>query len=335
MDSTLISIIIPTYNGEKHISKCIDSILKQTYSNFELIVVNDGSTDETERVIRQIEDSRIKLYSIANHGVSYARNYGIDKAKGKFILFVDDDDYIAPNTLEILENKAMTTNADIIRFNGFIEDKNHRFAKLEMPIEDGSILNSTQDKVMIVDLLNSPYGSIRCYSPLLFIKNENIVRFDVGLSYLEDKVFYLENMLRKDKKILFINEYLYYYNYNQKSKTKNTDRFLKNIEAILDAKSAIIEILKKHEIEKESLIEASTASLISYRLEYLCDNFTFRDFKEIASKTFSIDEVTRLFGEKKIDLPTIQKVQYSILRMRLFRLFYINCKIKKIIKKKR
>ncbi|HBA37311.1 MAG TPA: hypothetical protein DCY94_01180, partial [Firmicutes bacterium] len=205
MDSTLISIIIPTYNGEKHISKCIDSILKQTYSNFELIVVNDGSSDETEGVIRQIEDSRIRLYTTENHGVSYARNYGIDKAKGRFILFVDDDDYIDPNTLKILENKATSTSADIIRFNGYIEDKRHRFTKLEMPIEDGCMLNSTQDKVKIVNILNSPYGSIRCYSPLLFIKNENIVRFDVGLSYLEDKVFYLENMLRKDKKILFIN----------------------------------------------------------------------------------------------------------------------------------
>ena len=96
MTNDIISIIIPAYNAERTISRCISSILNQTYSDIELIVVNDGSSDSTEEIVKRFvhEDKRVKLYTIKNSGVSHARNIGIKQANGAYITFVDSDDYI-------------------------------------------------------------------------------------------------------------------------------------------------------------------------------------------------------------------------------------------------
>lgn len=97
------TVVIPLYNKEKHIQSTIESVLAQTYTNFEIVVVNDGSTDNSEVVVKSIKDDRIKYYSQENKGVSSARNYGIEKAKANLIAFLDADDYWYPNHLETLK----------------------------------------------------------------------------------------------------------------------------------------------------------------------------------------------------------------------------------------
>ncbi|RGS75650.1 glycosyltransferase family 2 protein [Ruminococcus bromii] len=94
--NSVISVIVPTYNSEKTIERCLLSILKQTYENLEVIVVNDGSSDSTETICEKMAscDSRLKVITIKNGGVSHARNIGIDNAKGDYITFVDSDDNI-------------------------------------------------------------------------------------------------------------------------------------------------------------------------------------------------------------------------------------------------
>ena len=97
-----ISVIVPVYNTEKYIEKCLQSILSQTMNDIEIIVVNDGSTDNSENVIKQIEKNnntkiQIKYFKKENGGLSDARNYGVKKATGKYISFIDSDDYIDKN----------------------------------------------------------------------------------------------------------------------------------------------------------------------------------------------------------------------------------------------
>ena len=96
----LFSIIIPTYNRANLIGKAIDSVLAQTYHNWELIIIDDGSTDNTRDVVRSYNDNRIKYFYQENRGRSAARNYGIDISKGDYISFLDDDDYYLENFLE-------------------------------------------------------------------------------------------------------------------------------------------------------------------------------------------------------------------------------------------
>lgn len=118
------SIIVPVYNVEKYLKKCIDSILNQSYKEFELIIVNDGSTDESEKIIDKFNDNRIKVIKQSNQGLSVARNNGLKKAKNDYILFVDSDDFIDENLLLEL-NKNVTNAPDLVRFQIKTVDENY------------------------------------------------------------------------------------------------------------------------------------------------------------------------------------------------------------------
>lgn len=98
----LFSIIIPLYNKEKHIANALDSVFNQTYKDYELIIINDGSTDDSEKIVLKYQDKRTHYFSTKNNGVSKARNLGIEKSKGILVAFLDADDYWYPNHLEIL-----------------------------------------------------------------------------------------------------------------------------------------------------------------------------------------------------------------------------------------
>ena len=115
MSNSLISIIIPAYNIELYIEKTVDSVLAQTYADFEIIIVNDGSTDNTAAVIDELakKDSRIKVIHKENGGVTSARLVGVKAAKGEYIGFVDGDDTIEPDMYELLLNNALKYNADV------------------------------------------------------------------------------------------------------------------------------------------------------------------------------------------------------------------------------
>lgn len=109
------SIIVPVYNVEKYLKKCLNSIIKQTYKNFEVIIINDGSTDNSEDIIKSYKDKRIKYYKQENQGLSAARNNGVLKATGEYLLFIDSDDYIEPKLLEVL-NEETNKEYDLVRF---------------------------------------------------------------------------------------------------------------------------------------------------------------------------------------------------------------------------
>lgn len=110
-----ISVVIPVYNVENYVLRCLNSICQQTYSNLEIIVVNDGSTDRSLEICKKVEcaDSRVKVYTKKNGGLSDARNYGILKATGKYICFIDSDDFIHKNMIEILYKNINKYNAQI------------------------------------------------------------------------------------------------------------------------------------------------------------------------------------------------------------------------------
>lgn len=119
-DSSIkFSIIVPVYNVEKFLRESLDSIISQTLKDFEVICVNDGSTDNSLEILKEYanNDSRIKVISQENQGQGVARNNAIDIAQGKYLLFVDPDDFIESNTLEVLYNKFHETDVDIIQFD--------------------------------------------------------------------------------------------------------------------------------------------------------------------------------------------------------------------------
>lgn len=115
MGEKLVSIIIPVYNAEKYISRCLDSIINQSYKNIQIIVIDDGSTDNGVLILDKYkeDDNRISVYRTENRGVSYARNLGIEKAKGEYFVFVDADDFVQKDMIEKMYYRLLSDGSDI------------------------------------------------------------------------------------------------------------------------------------------------------------------------------------------------------------------------------
>src|SRR5690625_3677419 len=130
MKKPLVTIIIPVYNVEKYIAECLNSVIRQTYSNIEVIIINDGSNDNSYEIIESYSKkyNNLKIIDQENKGQSVARNVGLTKAKGKYIYFLDSDDYIKDITIENLVSKMEENNLDLIRFSAeVIYDKNIKY----------------------------------------------------------------------------------------------------------------------------------------------------------------------------------------------------------------
>ena len=115
MENQLISVIVPVYNVEEYLKQCLDSILEQTFSNYEVILVNDGSTDSSGLICQEYaeKDARIRYFEKENGGLSDARNYGIEQAQGEYLTFVDSDDFLEASHLSVLYNALVNNDADI------------------------------------------------------------------------------------------------------------------------------------------------------------------------------------------------------------------------------
>ena len=112
-----ISVIVPIYNASRYLNKCLDSLVNQTKKELEFILINDGSTDNSESIIKSYNDKRIKYFKRSNHGIGKTRNFGINNASGKYIMFLDSDDYLEENACEVLFNKALKEDSDLIVFD--------------------------------------------------------------------------------------------------------------------------------------------------------------------------------------------------------------------------
>lgn len=216
-----VSVIIPAYNSEKSISRCIDSILIQEMQDFELIIVNDGSTDKTEEVVLSYASrlgNKLKYYYKQNTGVADTRNFGMDKASGKYILFVDSDDYIDKNLL-IAQEENMNKNIDIIKFKMQIVDlQGNEIKKIQGPVFDitsgQNAFNNLFSQDVLIDQL--------C---IYLIKREYIAannyKFVKG-AYHEDFGL-IPIIIANAKTVISTDFYGYYYVQSENSIMRNTD----------------------------------------------------------------------------------------------------------------
>ena len=115
-EKPLVSVVIPVYNVRDYLPRCLESVICQTYRNIEIIVIDDGSTDDSGQICDQFarKDSRIRVFHGENHGLSFARNKGITHSKGEYLLFSDSDDWMESNTVETLMNVMLNAREDIV-----------------------------------------------------------------------------------------------------------------------------------------------------------------------------------------------------------------------------
>jgi len=220
-----ISIIVPVYNTSKYLDKCIDSLVNQTLDDIEIIMVNDGSTDNSEEIISkwQDKDKRIKLYNKENGGQSSARNLGLDKAKGEYIAFVDSDDYISYDMYEVLYNKAKKNKLDMVLCDFYLDYGDKIVENERLFDEEGNI--SFKDYIMSTP---SPVNKIIKRSFL----EENKFRFPEGFIYEDLASMPILGIC--NPKIKYINKYLYYYVQSPVSTMRN-DKYKKKYEDIFSA----------------------------------------------------------------------------------------------------
>lgn len=243
----LISLIIPCYNAESTISKCLESVISQSYKNLEIIIINDGSTDKTSAIVNQFQDkdSRIIIINQENSGVSKARNEGIKTASGKYICFVDSDDWVEKDYCSILHQTLVENNADISIAEAFFEDENGNISKKNL-ISSQSI--ATFDKQIALKLLLED-KIIQSHPWAKLYKSELLksVAFPENLEAFED-YFTMFKVFNKAEKVVKTNQPVYHYIQFENSLSHNLTPkrayhfFLALMEAYTFLKSQNIEV---------------------------------------------------------------------------------------------
>ncbi len=206
-----ISIIVPIYNVEKYLRKCLDSLINQSFEDYEILCINDGSTDNSQNVIDEYVEKYPNLiygYIKENGGLSDARNYGLKKAKGDYVLFVDSDDYLANDSLDILYKKVCL-GYDIVVFNFYkVWDDGKKIACYN------KATNNYKDFMVVF-----PMATNKIFKRSLF---DDEFKFKKGTLY-EDLEF-IPSLVLKTNRISFIDDCLYFY-YQRESSIMNQSKF--------------------------------------------------------------------------------------------------------------
>lgn len=256
MTSPFISFIIPVYRVETYLPQCLDSIQKQTFTDWEMILVDDGSPDNSGSICDEYanKDRRIKVIHQKNQGVSIARNAGLDAARGEWIWFVDSDDYIADQSLSILYDIVSKIACDTVFF-GLIDEY------------DGVVRNTTKDFSQLLNLKKSDFLSqFFCYTnPTMLFRRTVIekhhIRFSEGVRMAEDLEFQYKYLIWSDRPIS-IKERLYIYRHREGSAMTNLNTHCNNLNDSLIVLENLLQYVKKHNVQEEAWLSMRIRMLI-------------------------------------------------------------------------
>ncbi|MEG1141744.1 MAG: glycosyltransferase [Clostridia bacterium] len=316
MDSPKLSIIVPVYNVDKYINKCIESILAQTFTDFELLLVNDGSLDSSGSICDEYEkkDSRIKVFHKENGGVSSARNLGLENARGEWIAFVDGDDWISP---EMYKKLLVYSENDII-LCGYIEKDDNKENCKPILFPTGPVIDSKLFLSKIIGPLEFglpiQMGAIwmGIFKKQLIGKN----RF-LNIRMCEDKLF-LINIILLNPNIYISSESLYFYRVNRESTTKKYSCSL--IDDLTKAQAYTKEILENYEVYTLYKREYNNTSL--FFLEMICYNEAWNHKISLLSSSRKINNfvsfanIASILGQINLNKITQNKLFWALIRMK-------------------
>ena len=278
----LISVIINVYNGEKYINKCLDCIINQTYKNIEILIINDGSTDNTLSIIETYKDKRIRIITTENKGLSLSRNVGIDNAKGKYLYFIDVDDFIELNTIEYLYNLIKKYNADISTCKQImIYDYNFKINNYPEKIEQ---INS---KEMLKKIFLRKDNSVTIWNKLIKKELFNNLRFE---NRIINDVAFTHKVIIKTNNIIYSNQIKYYHLKNSDSicrkKYEDFDRIIDLYNATLERYNYINNIYPNFLENNYSTLELLTQIYLRKNkkiIKYLNENGIKKNYNNIFS----------------------------------------------------
>lgn len=272
MEKPIISIIIPIYKvPEQYLRKCIDSVIAQTLKNIEILLIDDGSPDKCGAICDEYAhkfDNVITIHK-SNGGLSSSRNIGVLTASGNYIMFVDGDDWLEPDTCEVLCQKAVCYNVDLIMF-GMSKDYSDRSVKYDYFLKENHKYEGTEIKWLQTQILN--YNSNIATATTKLIKRSVLINNQIfhneRLKQGAEGIVFNIDLFNKIKNAFFVKEYLYHYRYNDSSISASYDE--DNIKLVIDCfeeiKNKIVKMSNCDELMemyKNRLIYAIVTTVIS------------------------------------------------------------------------
>lgn len=319
----LISVIIPIYNCEKYIEKCIKSVCKQTYENLEILLINDGSTDSSESICQKYKniDKRIKYIYKQNSGVSDTRNLGIKKSSGKYIMFIDSDDYIDDDYIKKMYN-CFQENIDIVVSGYRFIDLNTNNVSDKKCYDQSRILEFTD---YIDKFINTNYFS-QVWKML--IKKESLPSFQKNLKFAEDLLFVFH--LLKNRKIYYLPICGYNYISNPYNVTNNNS--IATMLKYAEDNNYVFDQMSKEQANYENEYNVRLLNKINLRLINLVNNVSYREFKKSVISVLDILNISK----KKINLSKNKyitkgnKIRCTLLIRKMLFTYYLFNKIRNI-----
>lgn len=294
-----ISIIVPVYKAENYLHRCVDSLLAQTFSDFEVLLIDDGSPDRSGEICDEYakKDNRIRVFHKENGGVSSARQCGIDNAEGEYTIHADPDDWVEATMLEELYAKAKEEDADMVICDFYVNYGNKQIYKKQKP-------SSLDHETVLKEMFQQLHGS--CWNKLIrrSCYKDNNISFDLELSFCEDLYFHIQ-LLSNPIKITYLNRSFYHYvrdvNPNSIVRIYDEKIYLQDVYLF----NRLKDIAQRHSCYKQCV------SNFSY-------NLVFRAFR---GNIFSSKEFKQKFG---IYANTLLKYRNVNILIRL--LLFVSCK---------
>ena len=333
----LISIIVPIYNAEKYLVECLESVVNQTYKNFELILVNDGSTDSSKEICEKYaqEYGNIIFINKDNTGVSDSRNIGLAKANGDYIIFLDSDDYLDKTTLDLCVNEISLFEYDLLTFGYIRFDDSNKLNKKFTIKTKKDLYNQEEIRNMLIPNMLSQSNKKKSYninfSRMFMIRKDYIDSLDWKFlsekKYESEDVCSMLSLLYNAKNIKIMRKNLYYYRCNPMSITNNyKDNFALRLNNML-------EYLATFDIKNNS-------NYISC-FYYLYFSYIIVAIKNISKSTIKyhekIKKISELHSNKSIldnirkynknNNTILRKIFFILFENKFFRSVYIICKI--------
>lgn len=272
--SPLVSIIVPIYNTEKYLKKCVNSILAQSYKNIELFLINDGSTDNSGIICDEFakRDLRIKVIHKSNEGQAIARNYALDVCNGQYILFVDSDDYIKQNTLELLVNAAISNNADMVLFG--VEYDYIKFKKQRLVFNNNQIF--TKEQILTEYIVKKTIPAIMCDK---FYKRKFFEKLRFPNLRANEDAYVLPEIFGNSEKTIYLREALYC----QLVRVGSTEQsgFKESKLAALDVANHKKEYINTNFPELSRFVEAEYANALMRMLSIILSSFAYKKNKKL------------------------------------------------------
>lgn len=339
-----ISIIVPVFNVELYLSKCIESILNQKYNNIEVLLINDGSTDNSGEICDKFanKDNRIKVIHKKNEGVSIARNIGLKYSTGEYIAFVDGDDFVNENIYTTLYSRINNSRFDLVMCRFYRSFSNGENIVENEPLREGEYLKDNIYKELILPMIGNDFDNMgkslimgttwRCLYKKEIIK-KNRIEFPI-IKIAEDMIFNL-NYLAYCNYVYIEKEPLYYYRYNYNSATK---KYITNLWDTLSKQLNIVNNdLKKFKMLNENSKErlaSNTFYYISWSFTNECHPYNVKKYMDIVEEMNRISKTEHfknVFTWKNIiKSPFKERCLFICIKLKLYRIFYTynNKKIK-------